>query len=73
VSNLQKPNRLKEMAEKEGVSTEDLVRGAIKKHGSVIAASQALNVSPTSVRYWLKKMKVHIEMRRVAVLVEVEG
>jgi len=66
----QRPNLLKEAAKEKGETPETLVPKAVKEHGSIAAAAVALGVSPTTIRYWLKKLKIKVETRRVTTFAE---
>lgn len=49
------PNKLAEIAEKRGLTVKELVTQTIEKENGVPEAAVVLTVSPSAVRYQLKK------------------
>jgi transposase-like protein len=67
---VQKPNALKELAVKRRTTPEKLVRSAVESEGSITGAATKLGVGRTTISYWLKKMGVTVETRRVTAIQE---
>lgn len=70
MSNVQRPNRLKEKAAEQGKTPEDFVRETVLEEGTIYGAAVKLGVSRNTIAYWLKKMGLKVETSRVTVLQE---
>lgn len=67
---VQRPNRLKEIASEMGETPETLVPRIVREEGSIYGAAVRLGVSRSTLAYWLKKMGLKVETRRVTTFEE---
>lgn len=65
---LNRPNKLKEIAASQGEAVEQLIPRIVREEGSIAGAARRLGVGNTTIRYWLKKLGLKVESRRVSVL-----
>ena len=62
------------LAKEQDIPVIQLVTDAIREHNSVLGAAQALDVSPGAIHYHLKRNRLRVVTRMVAVVVpEDEG
>jgi transposase-like protein len=58
---------IESIAKERGETTEQVVTGAIEKHGSILRAAMALEVAPNTLRYWLEKHGLRVEQKTTVV------
>jgi len=71
--NTNRPNRLKEIALARGMAIEDLIPLTVNEAGSIAGAARVLGVGNTTIRYWLNKMGLKVESRRISSLEHVQS
>jgi hypothetical protein len=62
------PFRLRDLSEREGKPLEEIIPAAIEKYGTIHWAAVSLNVSPNSLKYWLKKNGYVVEQKLITVV-----
>lgn len=68
---VQRPNRLKEIAERDFGETPDaLVPRILKEEGSITGAATRLGVNRNTIRYWIKKLNIQVESRRAVEIIQ---
>lgn len=66
-----RPNRLKEIAQRDyGETPDTLVPRILKEEGSIAGAASRLGVNRNTVRYWINKLHIQVESRRAIEIIQ---